>query len=57
MSSGATLWRKANPDMWVAEKERVRNKYANNPEYREQKIKKALERYYRLKAEAKTKET
>lgn len=57
MSSATTLWRHANPDKVIAERERVRNKYATNPEYREAKLKKSRDRYYRLKAEAKTKET
>lgn len=33
------------------ENEKSRNKYKNNEEYREYKKKKALERYYRIKAE------
>jgi hypothetical protein len=57
MSSATTLWRKANPELYLAEKERVRNKYANNTEYSEKAKVRTYNRYYRLKAAAKTKET
>lgn len=50
-----TLYRKSNPEFYEEEKkknnERNKAKYANNPEKKEAVKKRALDRYYRLKAE------
>jgi len=55
MTSYATLYRLNHPEYYEKEKikdnERMKQKYANNPEYKEQVKKRALERYYRLKQE------
>ena len=53
MSSYTTKYRREHPELREAEKlrnnEREKNRYNNDPEYREQIKKKALERYYRMK--------
>ena len=53
MSSSTTLYRKANPEYYEKEKirdrERMKNKYNENPEHREKVKQQALARYYRLK--------
>lgn len=53
MSSYTTKYRREHPEWREAEKirnnEREKNRYNNDPEYREQIKKKALERYYRMK--------
>ena len=55
MSSYTTQYRRDHPEWREAEKlrnnEREKNRYNNDPEYREQIKKKALERYYRMKQE------
>lgn len=54
MSSYTTKYRKEHPEYHEKEKiidrERIKNIYHNNPEYREKVKQRALERYYRLKA-------
>lgn len=53
MSSYSTKYRKEHPEYYEKEKsidrERVKNIYHNNPEYRERVKQQALARYYRLK--------
>ena len=53
MSSYTTKYRREHPEWRETEKlrnnEREKNRYNNDPEYREQIKKKALERYYRMK--------
>lgn len=53
MPSTATIYRQSHPENYQKEKEhnKVRNaeRYKNDPEYKEKKMKYALERYYRLK--------
>jgi hypothetical protein len=55
MTSRMTQYRRAHPEYYEAEKkrdnERMKEKYANDPISREKTIKRALDRYYRLKAE------
>ncbi len=55
MSSKTTLYRRSNPEYYEEEKKkdavRMKNKYANDPEYREYMKKYYKERYQRLKAE------
>ena len=53
MSSYSTQYRRDHPEWREAEKirnnEREKNKYNNDPDYKEQVKKRALERYYRMK--------
>ncbi len=53
MSSYSSQYRKDHPEWREAEKirnnEREKNKYNNDPNYKEQVKKRALERYYRIK--------
>ena len=53
MSSYTSQYRKDHPEWREAEKirnnEREKNKYNNDPDYKEQVKKRALERYYRMK--------
>ncbi len=53
MSSYSTKYRKEHPEYYEKEKkidrERIKNIYHNNPEYREKVKQQALARYYRLK--------
>ena len=53
MSSYTTQYRRTHPEYYEAEKkrdnERMKAKYANDPERREKVKQRALERYYRLK--------
>ena len=53
MSSASTIYRKENPEYYkqerIKDKERVKNLYHNNPEYREKVKQQALARYYRIK--------
>ena len=53
MSSYTTQYRRDHPEWREAEKirnnEREKNKYNNDPDYKEQVKKRALERYYRMK--------
>jgi hypothetical protein len=53
MSSYTSQYRKDHPEWREAEKirnnEREKTKYNNDPEYKEQVKKRALERYYRMK--------
>ena len=53
MPSTATLYRKEHPEYYVQErvrdKERIKNWYNKNPEYREKVKQQALARYYRNK--------
>ena len=53
MSSVATLYRKEHPEYCAQErirdKERVKNLYHSNPEYKEKVKQQALARYYKLK--------
>jgi hypothetical protein len=53
MSSYSTQYRKDHPEWREAEKirnnEREEKKYNNDPDYKEQVKKRALERYYRMK--------
>lgn len=53
MSSYTSQYRKDHPEWREAEKirntEREKKKYNNNPDYKEQVKKRALERYYRMK--------
>lgn len=55
MSSYMTKYRKEHPEYYELEKiklvETAKLKYANDPIRKEQVKKRALERYYRLKAE------
>lgn len=55
MSSKTTLYRRSKPEYHEAEKqkdrERIKIKYANNPEYREYMKNQSKIRYQRLKAE------
>ena len=55
MASKMTQYRRAHPEYYEAEKkrdnERMKEKYARDPIAREKTIKRALDRYYRLKAE------
>jgi hypothetical protein len=44
-------YRANKQEYYEKEKANDNNKYQNDPEYRENKKKKALERYYRLKAQ------
>ena len=44
-------YRMTNKEYYDKEKALYNSKYQNDPEYKEQKKKKALERYYRVKAE------
>ncbi len=44
-------YRITNKEYYEKEKALYNNKYQNDPEYKEQKKKKALERYYRIKAQ------
>ena len=56
MPSIASLYRQSHPENYQKEKEnnKIRNseRYRNDPEYKENKKKYALERYYRLKEKA-----
>jgi hypothetical protein len=53
MSSYSTKYRREHPEYYEKEKsndrERIKNKYHNNPEYREKVKQQALARFYRLK--------
>jgi hypothetical protein len=53
MTSYSTKYRKEHPEYHEKEKaidrERIKNIYHNNPEYREKVKQQALARYYRLK--------
>jgi hypothetical protein len=53
MSSKATLYRRTHPEVYqkIVETQRVtsREKYRNDPEYKEKTRQNALNRYYRLK--------
>ena len=53
MSSYTTKYRREHPEYYEEEKkrdnERMKAKYANNPEYKERNKQMALARYYRLK--------
>ena len=55
MSSRTTQYRRNHPEYYEEEKkrdnERNKEKYAKDPITREKTIKRALDRYYRLKAE------
>ena len=55
MTSKATKYRKEHPEYYERERaidrERVKQIYQNNPEYREKVKQQALARYYRLKQE------
>lgn len=43
-------FRRTHPEYVARQKKIEKNRYDNNPEYREMTKKRALERYYRLKA-------
>ena len=53
MSSYSTKYRKEHPEYYekerVIDRERVKNIYKNNPEYREKVKQQALARYYKIK--------
>lgn len=53
MSSYSTKYRREHPEYYEKEKsvdrERIKNIYHNNPEYRERTKQQALARYYKLK--------
>ena len=53
MTSYSTNYRKEHPEYYTQErikdKERVKNLYHNNPEYKEKVKQQALARYYQLK--------
>jgi hypothetical protein len=53
MSSYATKYRKEHPEYYekerIIDRERVKNIYKNNPEYREKVKQQALARYYKIK--------
>ena len=53
MTSYSTKYRKEHPEYYEKEKlndkERIKNIYHNNPEYREKVKQRALARYYRIK--------
>ena len=53
MSSYTTQYRKAHPEYCekerIIDRERVKNIYHNNPEYREKTKQRALAYYYRMK--------
>lgn len=53
MSSKSTLYRRSHPEYYEKErekdKERVKNIYHTNPEYKERVKKQSQERYYKLK--------
>ena len=53
MSSYSTQYRRDHPEWREAEKNRnnelEKNRYNNDPDYKEQVKKRALERYYRMK--------
>ena len=53
MSSYSTQYRKEHPEYYekerIKDKERVKNLYHNNPEYRETVKQQALARYYKSK--------
>ena len=55
MSSKATLYRRSKPEYYEEEKikdrQRMKNKYTNDPEYREYKKNQSKIRYQQLKAE------
>lgn len=61
MSSKTTLYRRSKPEYYEEEKKkdalRMKNKYNNNPEYREYMKKYYKERYQRLKAEKEANKT
>jgi hypothetical protein len=53
MSSYSTKYRKEHPEYYekerIIDRERVKNIYKNNPEYREKVKQQALARYYKIK--------
>jgi hypothetical protein len=53
MSSYSTKYRKEHPEYYekerIVDRERVKNIYKNNPEYREKVKQQALARYYKIK--------
>ena len=53
MSSKSTLYRREHPEYYekerIKDKERVKNLYHTNPEYKAKVNQQALARYYRLK--------
>ena len=57
MASKATTYRKEHPEYYERERaidrERVKQIYQNNPEYREKVKQQSLARYYRLKQQKK----
>ncbi len=61
MTSYSTKYRKDHPERREAEKsndrERIKNIYHNNPEYREKVKQQALARYYKKKQEKESKYT
>ena len=61
MPSASTIYRHANPEYGQREKEKTRQyivkKYNEDPEFRELLKKRALEYYYRKKAEKQSKYT
>jgi hypothetical protein len=53
MSSYSTKYRKEHPEYYekerIIDRERVKNIYKNNPEYREKVKQQTLARYYKIK--------